>query len=70
MSIQIAALAKIIALLPATAVKQIADVALDTAENFVGATKTEIDDAILLPAIGGVRAVFGIADNDEPAGAE
>lgn len=54
----------LIAKLPLDAVKQVADAALDVAENYIGETRTEVDDAVLLPAIGGVRKVLNIPDND------
>ena len=56
----------LVAVLPDEALKRVADLVIDVGENFIGATKTEIDDAILLPMLSGVRNVFGIADNDAP----
>lgn len=56
----------LVAVLPDEALKRVADLVLDVGENFIGSTKTEIDDAILLPMLTGVRNVFGIADNDAP----
>lgn len=54
----------LIAVLPDETLKRVADIALDIGENFIGETKTEIDDKILLPMLSGVRDVFGIPDND------
>lgn len=55
----------LVSILPGNALKGIADIVLDIGENFVGATKTQVDDSILLPMLGGVRQVFNIPDNDE-----
>ena len=54
----------LVSILPDDAMKKVADIVLDVGENFVGATKTEVDDAILLPMLSGVRKVFRIEDND------
>ena len=64
MSIGSSVLTGLVAVLPDDALAHLADVALDVAENFIGETKNEVDDAILLPMIGGVRKVFSIEDND------
>ncbi len=57
----------LVSILPDDALKRVADIVLDVGEDFIGATKTDVDDAILLPMLSGVRKVFSIPDNDEPA---
>lgn len=50
----------------AEVMEALGDACLDTLEEFVQRTDNKIDDAVILPAIIGLRTVAGIADNDEP----
>lgn len=54
------------ALEAAEVMEKLGDACLDTLEEFVTRTDNTVDDAILLPAIKGLRMVAGIADNDKP----
>ena len=54
-----------LSLLSPELLKKFADMVLDFAEDFVLGTKSSIDDAIVLPICGAIRAAFGIEDNDE-----
>jgi len=47
--------------------KLFADKMLDWAEDFIASTDNQIDDALVLPVIKGIRTTFNIPDNDEPA---
>lgn len=49
----------------ADVLEALGDACLDTLEEFVQRTDNTIDDAVILPAIKGLRSVAGIADNDE-----
>jgi len=55
------------ALEAAECVEQFGDALLDTLEEFIQRTDNKIDDAVMLPAIKGLRVVAGIADDQEKA---
>ena len=54
------------ALAAADVLEKLGDACLDTLEELVQRTDNTVDDAIVLPAIKGLRHVAGIADNDKP----
>lgn len=53
------------AFIAADALESLGDACLDTLEEFVQRTDNKIDDAVILPAIKGLRMVAGIADHDD-----
>lgn len=59
----------ILSLIPKTHVGEIIktaeDAFLDAIENFVARTDNDIDDAVILPAIKGIRKYLNIPDCDE-----
>ena len=54
----------LVSMLNPALLKQLADMVLDFAENFVLGTKSELDDALVLPLTNAIREAFNIPDND------
>lgn len=59
------ALTALLGLLTPELVKKLADMVLDFCEKFVLGTKSEIDDALVIPICDKIRSIFDIPDNDE-----
>ena len=54
----------IIGLLNADLLRQFVDTLLDFIEEFVEGTKSDIDDAIILPVCEALRSILNIPDDD------
>ncbi len=54
----------IIGMLNAKLLRQFVDTLLDFIEDFVAGTKSDIDDAIILPVCNALREILNIPDDD------
>ncbi len=54
----------IIGLLTPKLLRQFVDTLLDFVEDFVAGTKSEIDDAVVLPVCNALREILNIPDDD------